>query len=191
MAILIETVDLNRNFRLFFVVETPLSVRLLNADCSADLDDLQSVFEAAPSFGLLHGGKPPSPTAAQDLFTSLPPDKQRSDQFVYGFYDQNNCIVACAEVINGYPDASIAFIGLLLFAEFAQGQSNGPWAVDQLAAISATWGCSLFRIAVLENNPRALAFWQREGFVELYRKPSPEFDDIAICLERAIYPNVH
>ena len=163
----------------------PLACRRLSAAAFADVRDLQSVLAAAPAYSLLVEGRPPAPTAADDLLAALPPDKSHVDKFVFGFYDVSGPI-GCADVIRGYPTAEVAFIGLLAFAEPEQGKSHGVRALRQIEELAKSWGCTALRISVIETNPRALGFWRREGFTELYRKPAPHFTGQAIVMERAI-----
>jgi GNAT superfamily N-acetyltransferase len=147
--------------------------------------ELQNVLSAAPEYSLIVEGKLPSSTAAAELFAELPPGKSYVDKFVFGFLDAKG-MVGCAEVIRGYPTEKVAYIGLLLFAESEQGKSFGPYALDMIEPIASAWGCTALRIAAIETNTRALAFWHREGFSELYRKPSSRYTGQAIVMERAL-----
>lgn len=85
-----------------------------------------------------------------------------------------------------YPDTDIAFIGLLLFREGFQGRGFGPRVLRLAEAIGTGWRCRALRIAALDTNPRAFAFWEREGFIELLRKPAMDFAGHAIVMERAL-----
>nr|WP_257722048.1 GNAT family N-acetyltransferase [Janthinobacterium sp. B9-8] len=74
-------------------------------------------------------------------------------------------------------------MGLLLFAEPFQGQGYGRAAMQQLRKLALTWHCPRIRISVIANNTAALAFWQRENFVELHRKPAEGFTAGAIVMK--------
>lgn len=162
-----------------------LTIRRVSSTTDEDMRPLQSVLEGAPSYSLLVEGRPPSPQAACEMMASLPPGKTHADKFVLLVCEEGGAI-GCADVIRGYPDDHVAFIGLLLFVETAQGKSCGPRALREVESLGASWGCTLMRIAVIEHNVRALAFWQREGFVEIMRKPAPGFAGQAIVMERAL-----
>jgi diamine N-acetyltransferase len=159
------------------------SVRQLDATSEQDRRDVQSVHEGAAAFIQLVEGQPPAPTAAEELFAALPPGKTHGDKFVFGFYLDEQPI-GCADVIRGYPEQEVAFIGLLVFVEAVQGRGFGPTALQEIYRIAASWGCRRIRLAVVDVNTRAFAFWQREGFTELFRKNAPGFVSEAIVMER-------
>lgn len=167
-----------------------MDVRFLDAASPSDLREVQGVHERAPGFSVLVEGRAPSATAAKDLFAALPPGKTYADKFVLGLYSMTaetgggTAMIGCADLIRGYPEPDIAFIGLLLFAEAAQGAGYGPRALREIERLAAGWGCRRLRLAVIETNPRAIAFWRREGFAELYRKPSSAHTGDAIVMER-------
>jgi GNAT superfamily N-acetyltransferase len=96
-------------------------------------------------------------------------------------------LIGCFDIVRGYPDSKIAFIGLLLFVESEQGKSHGVEALQYIECLAGQWGCTRLRIAVIETNKRALSFWTREGFVELYRKPSDRYTGDVVFMERALH----
>ena len=164
---------------------TEYVLRQLDACDAADVAALQHILEAEPAYGVTVSGALPSSSAAQEMFEALPPAKSAADKFVFEIRSQAGAI-GCVDFVRGYPEARTAFIGLLLLVETAQGQSHGPQVLRLLEAMATEWGCSVMRIAVIETNTRALAFWRREGFVELYRKASAGFTGAAIVMERAV-----
>lgn len=162
-----------------------LTIHRARSAADEDIRLLQSVLEGAPSYSLLVEGRPPQPRAAIEMMAALPPGRTHDDKVVVLFCDEGGAI-GCADVIRGYPEGHVAFIGLLLFVEAAQGKSWGCQALREIEVLGASWDCTLMRIAVIEHNVRALAFWQREGFVEILRKPAPGFTGQAIVMERAL-----
>jgi RimJ/RimL family protein N-acetyltransferase len=163
-----------------------LRLRRLAAGDEADVRELQRVLQAAPGYSLAVEGRLPPAQAARALFEALPPGKEHADKFVLGFEDATGSLVGCADLIRGYPEPQVAFIGLLLFAETSQGRGPGPAALRQLETKARGWGCPALRLAVIETNPRALAFLQRAGIVERLRKPSPGHTGAAIVMERPL-----
>ena len=161
----------------------PLSCSQLSANSVDDVRELQAVLAAAPGYSLLMEGKQPTPSAAEELFAARPPGKSLADKFVLGFYGASG-MFGCADVIRYYPTQQVAFIGLLLLVEAEQGKSYGVHALQHIKDMAKSWGCTGLRIAVIEHNTRALAFWRREGFTEIYRKPSSDFTGQAIVMER-------
>ena len=162
-----------------------LTYRLMQRTSESDLGALQQVLLATPAYSLLIEGKLPSPDAALNLVSELPPGKTLEDKFVLGFF-MGTELAGCADVIRGYPTSDVAFLGLLLFAEPFQGKRLGAAALVHVESFSRTLECEVLRIAVIAHNKRARKFWEREGFVELYRKPSSQYAGEAIVMQRAL-----
>jgi GNAT superfamily N-acetyltransferase len=161
------------------------ALRRIDRRSSNDIARLQAVLEGAPGYSLAVEGKLPAPNAAIELLEALPPGKNHADKFVFEISHDVEA-VGCIEMVRGYPEADIAFIGLLLFRESSQGRGLGPQVLHLAEAIGMGWQCRALRIAVIDTNPRAFEFWKREGFIELLRKPAMDFDGQAIVMERAL-----
>jgi GNAT superfamily N-acetyltransferase len=67
-------------------------------------------------------------------------------------------------VVFGYPDANDSYIGLLLLAPQARGSGVGGQALAHATALARARGSTRQLVAVLDNNPKGRAFWDREGF---------------------------
>ena len=158
---------------------------LIDRQSSNDIERLQAVLEGAPGYSLAVEGKLPSPNAAIEVLDALPPGKSHSDKFVYEI-SRDVEAVGCMEMVRGYPEVDIAFIGLLLLRESSQGRGFGAQVLRLAEAIGMGWQCRALRIAVIDTNPGAFEFWKREGFIELLRKPAMDFAGQAIVMERAL-----
>ncbi|WP_244107239.1 GNAT family N-acetyltransferase [Burkholderia sp. BCC0419] len=161
------------------------TLRRIDRRSSNDIERLQAVLEGAPGYSLAVEGKLPAPNAAIEVLDALPPGKKHSDKFVFEISHDVEA-VGCIEMVRGYPEVDIAFIGLLLFRESSQGRGLGPQVLRLAEAIGMGWQCRALRLAVIDTNPRAVEFWKREGFIELLRKPAMDFDGQAIVMERAL-----
>ena len=147
-----------------------------------DVDNLQKILMAAPGYHLLIKGSLPSPDAALKDLKELPPGKTAEDKYFYGIKHSGQ-FVGCFDLVRDFPESKTAYIGLLLFVESEQGKSYGVQALQHIKKMAEKWGCSSIRLAVMENNRRALAFWRREGFVELFRKRSEKYSSNTIIME--------
>lgn len=167
-------------------MNTPeMEFRLLRHDEPEDVTQLFGLFEQAREYSLLVEGRLPTLEEAQQELLDCPPGKALEDKF-FGGYWLNDRLVGCADLIRGYPEPQIAYLGLLLFAQSCQGQGLGTKALVQLVEMARSWGCNHMRLAVIDTNPRALAFWQREGFCEIYRKATQAFTGDAIVMQKPI-----
>ena len=162
-----------------------LDYRPLRAACSEDVAALFALFEQAPGYSLIVEGRLPRPEDARAALSQTPPGKAQKDKF-FGGYWKDGALVGCMDLIRGYPEPDVAFLGLLLFSETHQGQGLGVSALEHIASLSRSWRCAALRLAVIDKNERALAFWRREGFRELCRKPAINFAGDAIVLHKAL-----
>jgi len=162
-----------------------LDYRPMIASSGADAAALFSLLQQALGFSLVVHGRLPNLEDATEAISEVPPGKDMKDKF-FGGYWQNGVLVGCMDLIRGYPEPDIAYLGLLVFSEARQGQGLGVLALAHIANLSRSWGCTALRLAVVDRNARALAFWQREGFRELYRKPGTQYAGHAIVMERAL-----
>jgi GNAT superfamily N-acetyltransferase len=162
-----------------------LTHRVLRADLPADVALLQGILERAPQYNLLVEGRPPALSAAADLFADLPPGGEASRKRVLAFLLDGEP-VACADLYFGHPDATTAYLGLLLFDERWQGRGLGPRALAQLEGLASRAGSKALRLAVIASNPRGVHFWQREGFAEVTRRALSGYTGEAIVMQRAI-----
>lgn len=133
----------------------------------ADIDDVFAVLRQAPKFHLLTTGAPATSASATAVFDDLPPGKRPDSKRVYGVVDDRGDVVGVVEVIVGWPTPTTAMIGLLVIAEPAQGRGLGRAAVEDVeAVVDEEEGCDVARVAVVDANDGALAFWKKLGFTE-------------------------
>lgn len=151
-------------------------------DTAENATILFSLFSQAQQFHLIIDGRLPTLDAARTALSELPPGKAPRDK-LFGGYWKDNEIIGCADLIRGYPETHVAFLGLLLFSESNQGIGFGPIALRQLFDQARSWGCSELRLAVIDKNKRALGFWLSQGFRELYRKPALQYRGDAIVMQ--------
>ena len=148
---------------------------------------LQCVLEAAPGYFRIVTGAPPGPAEAQSLCTALPQGKGYDDKFVWVLYS-GAAMIGCADVIRGYPTADKAVIGLLLLAEPWQRRGLGrAFATLVEQAISGWDAIRCLRIGVALDNPLALRFWRRIGYVETGEvKPAESTGVMVAVLEKPL-----
>lgn len=159
------------------------SYHRLCADNEIDIETVRSVYDAAPRyFYILHGHAVDKNSVRDDLL-AIPEGYDIDSKFFYAIYLDTEAI-GCIDIIRAYPDQQTAFIGLLLFVESQQNLDLGHQALDFINKLASDWGSNRLRIAVVESNVKAFNFWLREGFIELFRKKSSEYDRTVIIMER-------
>ncbi len=141
----------------------PLSLRLITG-LPTEVQALQGVLEAAPSYYLAVTGRSAGNADAHDMLTALPPDKTGADKFVWGLY-AGEAMIGCADVIRGHPARERAVIGLLLLAQPWQRRGLGRAFALQIEQAIGGWPeieCLCLGVAV--SNPAAQAFWRNPGY---------------------------
>lgn len=162
-----------------------LAVRPLSSESDSDCANVLRVFVEASSYTELVEGRPASAEDVDDFFYGKPTGKEEAEKWVFGFYVGPD-MPGCADVIRAYPTDDCIWIGLLLFSDRHQGQGYGKAALALLDTMAREWGFRRAQLAVVSTNPRALAFWQREGFTEIRRATNQRFLGELIVMERAI-----
>ena len=120
-------------------------------------------YREAPDYWLLAEGRVDPPHQAQEFFTDAPPncDPAQSDRL--GLFVDHR-LSGVAELSYGFPEASDAYLGLMLLGPWAQGAGHGRTFLGHAETLARKRHVARLYLAVLDANPRGRAFWEREGF---------------------------
>ncbi|WP_185658236.1 GNAT family N-acetyltransferase [Burkholderia sp. Bp8992] len=160
-----------------------LTARPLVSESASDRANVLRIFTEAPSYTELVAGRLPSTKDVDDFFFGKPVDTEAAQKSVFGFFVERE-MIGCADVIRSYPTDDCIWIGLMLLTEANQGRGYGKAALRLLIEMASECGHRAIQLAVVSTNPRASAFWQREGFEEIRRASSPEFTGDLIVMQR-------
>ncbi len=139
-------------------------------DPGAELPAVEALYQVAADFWMLTDRSPPDAAATRSFFTSArhesdPARSQRLGLFVHA------TLCGVAELAFGFPEPNDGFPGLMLLAPDARGRGLGPALLQEVVARARAAGCPRLLLAVLQENPRARAFWGAAG-VPANRHPS-------------------
>jgi GNAT superfamily N-acetyltransferase len=137
----------------------------------ADAADLQDLFERCTDFHELSEGGPTRSTAGAEELVARPAGKELADKFSFGIYAPAGGLVGFLDLMRDYPAESEWWIGLLMLDPAVRGGGLGGRIYRAAAEWVSAQGGAMIRIGVLEQNPDAMRFWQRQGFLELRREP--------------------
>lgn len=143
---------------------TPLSAR----DDGAAVQDF--ILRSADYWAMVQGG-PPSTAAAADFFAEGPPGHDLASTRKLGVFQPDGRLAAIADLACGYPDADDVYLGLLVLEPSVRGKGWGSLILADLLADARTFGAKRMLLAVLDENRRARAFWEREGFQAIATLP--------------------
>jgi len=137
-------------------------------------DDLAAVRDfilKAADYWALEQGKPPRASAAEDFFAEGPPGRDLSTTRKLGLFGPDGTLGALADVAYGYPEAEDAYLGLLVLKPDLRSKGLGKQIFAHLLAEARAAGARRMLLAVLDENPRARVFWEREGFQRVATLP--------------------
>ena len=121
------------------------------------------LFADAADYVLLEDGRAPDEATTDSFFNERPPNVGAADAVHIGMFDADR-LLGILGVVFGYPDANDSYIGLLLLAPQARGSGVGGQALAHATALARARGSIRQLVAVLDQNPKGRAFWDREAF---------------------------
>jgi GNAT superfamily N-acetyltransferase len=138
---------------------------------AADMEDVQRLFEATPSYFQLVLGEPPAPDAARKIFERLPPDGWAyTRKWSIGWRDASGALAAMADVVEDLLAPAVWHLGLFIVAGPLHGTGVARDAYDALESWIGTRGARFLRLGVVDGNVRAERFWRSRGYVEVQRR---------------------
>jgi len=128
-----------------------------------NVDDIFSLCKANTQFYQYCEAKPTREQVLNDLHIT-PPGKDLSSKYYIGFYQDNN-LIAVMDLIDGYPDPDICFIGFFMMNKSYQGRQIGSGIICEAARYLKSLGKKAIRLAIDKGNPQSSHFWKKNGFV--------------------------
>ncbi|WP_375279422.1 GNAT family N-acetyltransferase [Pseudooctadecabacter sp.] len=132
----------------------------------ADAARVLSVFEAAADYVLLEHEHAPTNATVVAFFTDRPPTVPPENTRHLGVKVDGR-LVGVAGYLFGFPNPTDCYIGLMIFDAAHRGGGLGTQTVDHIKATARIQGATRLLIAVLDENPKGRAFWERQGFAHL------------------------
>lgn len=139
-------------------------------DPVADFDLVLDLLVRAADYLLFETGLQPGPGTAREFFADAPPGAGAEDGVKLGLF-RGGGLSAISDMGFGYPEAEDAYVGALLVDAAQRGAGLGRALLGRNIAAARARGARRLLIAVLEENRRGRAFWEREGFCEELRTP--------------------
>ena len=106
--------------------------------------------------------KPTIEQVLNDLHIT-PPNISMSDKYYVGFYE-DKALVAVMDLIDGYPNADIAYIGFFMMNPIYQGNQIGTAIISEVIDYLRSIGKKAVRLAIDKGNPQSTHFWEKNGF---------------------------
>lgn len=139
----------------------------------------EELFAACPGYFQRLHGHPYTAEDVRDLLLEKPVGVEEKRIWMAVLEDRT---VGVVEFLLDYPQPGTIYVGLLMVREDLQGQGFGG---EFYRHLEARCEGRHFRLAVLQWNTAALAFWRRMGFLET-GEVRPYRDHQAILMEKSV-----
>lgn len=128
----------------------------------SDADEILQLCQANALYYQYCQAEPSREQVLSDLRVA-PPGKDLSDKYYVGFY-RDETLVAVMDLIDGFPQPDMGYIGFFMMNAALQGKQIGTAIIGEAAAYLKSAGMRAIRLAIAKDNPQATHFWQKNGF---------------------------
>lgn len=101
---------------------------------------------------------------------ATPPGKTLKDKFYVGFFAREE-LIAVMDLIDGYHEKNMAFIGFFMMNAAYAGKGIGTRIVTELADYLRREGYCTIRLGIDKGNPQSTHFWTKNGFAIIKEIP--------------------
>jgi ribosomal protein S18 acetylase RimI-like enzyme len=128
-----------------------------------DAPALQALVEACGDYYQLVYGQPAPKSEAELLMAELPRGKTLADKFMFGIFERTQ-LTGVVDLVRDFRRVREWYLGLLLLEPATRQRGRGTMVLEEVLSWLRGEGADSLRLAVAEQNQRALRFWQRHGF---------------------------
>ena len=148
--------------------------------------DIQDIFSLCRENKLYYEYCPPMVTeeSIKKDMTTPPPNTKFSDMYYLRFYNEGK-LIAVMDLIDGYPEQKIAYIGFFMTNVTIQKRGVGSEIISELCDYLKQKGFVSIRLAWVKGNPQAEHFWLKNMFVIL-KETTSNVSDTVILAERCL-----
>jgi ribosomal protein S18 acetylase RimI-like enzyme len=124
---------------------------------------------------LMATGEPPRRDEGAEFFADIPSGHALDDMLKLGVRDGGGVLLGLIDVARKYPQPGVWYIGLLLIDPTMRNRGMGRDVVRALKGEAMRNGATRIMLSVVEENVRALRFWQAQGFRVVRKLPTRRF----------------
>ena len=140
-------------------LSTCLEVRKMN---DGDADEILNLCLENTQYYEYCGKLPSRELILNDLHIT-PPGVHESAKYYVGFYE-NGMLAAIMDLIDGYPQEDIAFIGFFMMKKNMQGKNTGSRIIRDTSGYLKETGKTAIMLGIDKDNPQSTHFWKKNGF---------------------------
>jgi len=127
------------------------------------VDAIYDICKGNPQFYLFSEAQLNKEQILQDLKLT-PPGIALKDKYFLGFY-REDVLVAVMDVVDGYPEKGICFIGFFMMNQEFQGKHAGTAIIKGVLDSLQKMGYHAVRLCIDKGNPQSTHFWMKNGFM--------------------------
>lgn len=154
---------------------SPNDVTFHQLEPKTDFEFALGIFQKCADYVDLESGEKPGPAHVNEFFVGRPPHLSQNDKLLVGISNAHGAGIGLIEILKGHPSITDWYIGLLMidpeYRKHGLGKAALNWVLDAARKTAVT----RLLLCVLKDNPRAHAFWVREGFVMKQETPPEVF----------------
>ena len=135
------------------------SVRRLD---DSDADDILDFCQKNTMYYQYCGAETSKDQVLNDLHIT-PPGVDIADKYYVGFFNGEE-MVAVLDLIDGYPEPDIGYIGFFMMNAALQGKQIGSEIIQDVCSYLKQIGKTAIRLGIAKDNPQANHFWKKNSF---------------------------
>lgn len=147
------------------------------------LDEIQILCNTCSDYYLLDKGAPADSDEAQKILDARPEGKSHEDQFNIGVFSETSKLVALIHIIKDYPKENVWMLGLMLVDPKERNNRLGTLIHREIVSRVKDRNGHTIRIGVLDNNIKALKFWDSLGYEFEKETVTNREDDRTSCIK--------
>ncbi|MFG3257139.1 GNAT family N-acetyltransferase [Streptomyces sp. NPDC048172] len=145
-----------------------------------------ALYASNPAYGRASGEYDPEDVRADRIEAELREDAAAEECEILLARDTEDRVVGIVSLLHKHPRNGHPWIGLLMVHGAHGRQGNGRALAALVEDRYRAAGRSGIGLAVLENNPSALAFWTALGWKEVDRRPDVQYGRPCVVLHKAL-----
>lgn len=149
-------------------------------------DNVEKIYELCKENALYYQYCPPFVTreSIEEDMIALPAEVTKEHKYYVGFFDGER-LIAVLDLIDGYPQKDIVFIGFFMCDVCIQNSGIGTAMIGELIEYIRSLGYQAVRLAWVKGNPQAEHFWLKNSFTPI-KETSSTAADCVILAERRL-----